>query len=61
MIKIVGMEKPKTKIDELIHKWELVAESADFYGNGKNDELIKYFRYFIEDLKQLQGLEELGK
>lgn len=61
MIKVVGIEKPKTKIDALIQKWESAAESADFYGNGKNDELVKYFRYFIEDLKQLQGMEEMAR
>lgn len=61
MIKIVGMEKPKTKIDALIHKWESAAESADFYGKGENDELVKYFRYFIEDLKQLQRMEEMAR
>ena len=43
---------------ELIEKWELAIEAADFYGKGKEDRLIEYMRDFLDDLNQL---DEKGK
>ena len=42
----------KSKQD-LIEKWELAIESAEFYGKGKEEELIGYMKDFVSDLKQL--------
>ena len=43
---------------ELIEKWELAIESAEFYGKGKEEELIGYMKDFVSDLKQLNEPEQ---
>ena len=45
---------------ELIEKWELAIESAEFYGKGKEVRLIGYMEDFVSDLKQLEEPEELA-
>ena len=42
---------------ELIEKWELAIESAEFYGKGKEEELIGYMKDFVSDLNQLDEPE----
>lgn len=44
---------------ELIEKWESAIESAEFYGKGKEEELIGYMKDFVSDLKQLDEPEVL--
>ena len=46
---------------ELIEKWEMAIESAEFYGRGREDELISYMKDFVSDLKQLEELEVLSQ
>ena len=45
-------------ISELIEKWWLAIESAEFYGKGKEKELISYMKEFVSDLKQLNEPEQ---
>ena len=49
----------KSKQD-LIEKWELAIESAEFYGKGKEEELIRYMKDFVSDLNQLDEPETLS-
>ena len=42
---------------ELIEKWELAIESAEFYGKGKEEELIGYMKDFVSDLNQIDEPE----
>ena len=46
---------------ELIEKWELAIEAAEFYGKGKEEELISYMKDFVSDLKQLDETEVLSQ
>ena len=46
---------------ELIEKWELAIESAEFYRKGKEEELISYMKDFVSDLKQLDEPEVLSR
>lgn len=46
---------------ELIEKWEMAIESAEFYGRGREDELISYMKDFVSDLKQLEESEVLSQ
>ena len=46
---------------ELIEKWESAIESAEFYGKGKEEELIGYMKDFVSDLKQLDEPEVLSQ
>ena len=45
---------------ELIEKWELAIESAEFYGKGKEGRIISYMKDFVSDLKQLDEPEVLS-
>ena len=46
---------------ELIEKWESAIESAEFYGRGREGELIEYMKEFVSDLKQLDEPEVLSQ
>lgn len=46
---------------KLIEKWEMAIESAEFYGKGKEEELISYMRDFVGDLNQLEEPEVLSQ
>ena len=46
---------------ELIEKWELAIESAEFYGKGKEERIISYMKDFVSDLKQLDEPEVLSR
>lgn len=50
----------KSKQD-LIEKWESAIESAEFYGKGKEEELISYMKDFVSDLSQLDEPEVLSQ
>ena len=48
--------------EELIEKWEAAIEAAEFYGSGREDELIiGYMKDFVRDLSQLEEPEVLSQ
>ena len=55
-----SVEKEMKSKQDLIEKWESAIESAEFYGKGKEEELIGYMKDFVSDLKQLDEPEVLS-
>lgn len=53
-------EEEEVNKQKLIEKWELAIESAEFYGKGKEEELIGYMKDFVSDLNQLEEPEALS-
>ena len=59
-IKEVRRESEETELKskrKLIEKWESAIGSAEFYGKGKEEELISYMKDFVSDLNQLGETE----
>ena len=60
----IETEREETEVkskQELIEKWESAIEAAEFYGKGKEVELISYMKDFVSDLNQLDEPETLSE